>query len=86
MVQNSDFFKHISGLAEPGGYRLDFIDRGAYVAQLKPLFFPAGPVCRDNMVIVRQGRQDFGYPLNSNRHVVPLDDYIKYNLEACCGY
>jgi hypothetical protein len=36
MVQNSDFFKHISGLAEPGGYRLDFIDRGAYVAQLTP--------------------------------------------------
>jgi len=27
-------------------YRLDFIDRGAYVAQLKPLYFPAGPVCR----------------------------------------
>jgi len=37
MVQNSDFFKHISGLTLPRGYRLDFTGRGAYVATLTTL-------------------------------------------------
>lgn len=37
MVQFGDFFKHISGQFPPCGYRLDFMDRGAYVAQLTPL-------------------------------------------------
>jgi hypothetical protein len=45
MVQIGDFFKHISVLHPPCGYRLDFMDRGAYVAQLKPSFSPAQPVC-----------------------------------------
>jgi len=37
MVQNTDFFKHISGLILSGGYRLDFTGRCAYVPKLDGL-------------------------------------------------
>jgi hypothetical protein len=46
MVQNRDFFKHISGLARHADIALTSWIGVLMLPNLHPLFFPAGPVCR----------------------------------------